>query len=304
MDGLALGIAALALTVAMWGMSGVAIKVVTVGGLVTALYRLWFAIPLLWLVMLWPGLRPRLDGRWLRASVIGGVLFGIHQILYFSSLKLTSVVNVSLIGALQPALVLLVAGPLFGERVTARAVGWSLVALSGTVLVVLGAAHASEAALRGDLLAWVNLFAFTAYFLVSKRFRAHVGAWEYVIGMTTVAGLVMLTANLVTAQDLSLPSRHDIALLVTIAVFPGTLGHVLSNWAHAHVTAFVASMILLAVPVIATAGAHFFLAEPVTGLQVLGASVVLAAVGMIVASARRASVGLELAESVAETDAP
>jgi drug/metabolite transporter (DMT)-like permease len=303
MDSQALGISALALTVVMWGLSGVAIKAVTAGGLVTAFYRLWFAIPVLWLVMLWPGVRTRLDGRWLRASLVGGVLFGFHQILYFTSLKLTSVVNVSLIGALQPALVLLVAGRLFGERVTPRAVGWSAVALAGTVTVVLGAKHATASALRGDVLAWVNLFAFTAYFLASKRFRAHVGAWEYVIGMTTVAGVVMATANLVTGQDLSAPSRHDVVLLVAIAVFPGTLGHVLSNWAHAHVTAFVSSMILLAVPVVATAGAYVFLGERFTALQAVGGVVVLFAIAMLVLSTSGATAAV-LAESTAESDVP
>lgn len=303
MNSQALGVAALTLTVVMWGMSGVAIKAVSTSGLVTALYRLWFAIPALWLVMLWPALRPRLDRRWLQASVVGGVLFGVHQILYFTSLKLTSVVNVSLIGALQPALVLLFAGRLFGERVTARAVAWSVVALAGTMVVVLGSAHNAAWSLRGDLLASVNLFAFTAYFLASKRFRADVGAWEYVIGMTTVAGFVMLTANLVTAQDLSTPSRWDLVLLVTIAVFPGTLGHVLANWAHAHVTAFVSSMILLAVPVVATAGAYAFLGERFTAVQAAGGTVVLVAIAMLVLSTSDTAAAA-LAESAAETDAP
>ena len=303
MDRKALGISALALTVLMWGLSAVAIKAVTAGGLVTALYRLWFAIPVLWLLMLWPGLRTRLDARWLKACLVGGGLFGFHQILYFTSLKLTSVVNVSLIGALQPALVLLVAGRMFGERVTARAVGWSTLALAGTMVVVLGAEHASASALRGDVLAWVNLFAFTAYFLASKRFRTHVGTWEYVIGMTTVAGIVMLTANLVTGQDLSAPSRHDIALLVAIAVFPGTLGHVFSNWAHAHVTAFVSSMILLAVPVVATAGAYAFLGERFTALQAVGGAVVLFAIAMLVLSTSGATAAA-LTEATAESDVP
>jgi drug/metabolite transporter (DMT)-like permease len=303
MNGQSLGVAALALTVIMWGMSGVAIKAVSSTGLVTALYRLWFAIPALWLVMLWPRLGPRLDRRWLQASLVGGVLFGVHQILYFTSLKLTSVVNVSLIGALQPALVLLLAGRLFGERVTARAVAWSIVALAGTMVVVLGSAHAPSWSLRGDVLAWINLFAFTAYFLASKRFRRDVGAWEYVIGMTTVAGFVMLTANLVTGQDLSTPHGRDWLLLVAIAIFPGTLGHVLSNWAHAHVTAFVSSMILLAVPVVATAGAYVFLDERFTLVQAVGGAVVLFAIAMLVSSTSGAT-ATALAESAAETDAP
>jgi drug/metabolite transporter (DMT)-like permease len=303
MNGQGLGISALAATVIMWGMSGVAIKVVSSSGLVTALYRLWFAIPALWLVMLWPRLDPRLDRRWLTASLVGGVLFGVHQILYFTSLKLTSVVNVTLIGALQPALVLILAGRLFGERVTVSAVAWSVVALAGTMVVVLGSAHAPSWSLRGDVLAWINLFAFTAYFLASKRFRSDVGAWEYVIGMTTVSGFVMIAANLVTRQDLTTPHGRDWPLLVAIAIFPGTLGHVLSNWAHAHVTAFVSSMILLAVPVVATVGAYVFLDERFTLVQAAGGTVVLFAIAMLVTSTSGAA-ATALAESAAETDAP
>src|SRR3990172_5025384 len=87
----ALGIAALTLTVVLWGMSAVAIKAVSTGGLVTATYRLWFAIPPLLLTLLVPAVRQRLDRKWLMASLTGGVLFALHQILYFISVKLTSV---------------------------------------------------------------------------------------------------------------------------------------------------------------------------------------------------------------------
>jgi drug/metabolite transporter (DMT)-like permease len=118
-----------------------------------------------------------------------------------------------------------------------------------------------------------------------------------------VAGIVMLTANLVTGQDLSTPSRHDIVLLVAIAVFPGTLGHVLSNWAHAHVTAFVSSMILLAVPVVATAGAYAFLGERFTALQAVGGAVVLFAIAMLVLSTSGATAAA-LTEATAESDVP
>ena len=303
-DSQLLGICAVAFTVALWGLSGVAIKATSSTGIVTAFYRTWFAIPLLWMTMLSPTLRRGLDGNWLRASILGGALFCVHQVLYFTSLKLTSVANVTIIGALQPVLVLWLAGRMFGEAVTAASVVWSIVAFAGTALVVLGSHGASSGSVLGDTLATINLFAFTAYFLASKRIRARVGAWEYVVGMTTVSGLGMLAVTLATGQDLGSPTGADWLLLVAIAIFPGTIGHALTNWAHAHVTAFVASMILLAVPVIATAGAYVFLGEGISGLQMLGAAVVLGAVGMIVASARRSSVRFELAESVAETDAP
>jgi drug/metabolite transporter (DMT)-like permease len=297
------GIAAIAFTVVLWGLSGVAIKATSTTGLVTALYRTWFAIPLLWLTMLRPSLRRRLNADWLRASVVGGLLFCVHQILYFTSLKLTTVANVAIIGALQPVLVVLLAGRMFGERVTAGSVLWSIVALGGTVAVVLGATHAATWSLAGDALATVNLFAFTAYFLASKRFRERVGAWEYVVGMTTVSGLGMLVPVLATGQDLGSPRGIDWLILLGIAILPGSLGHALTNWAHAHVTAFVASMILLAVPVVAAAGAYLVLGEAISAVQVGGGAVVLTAVAMIVLSARRTN-RIVLAESAAETDAP
>ena len=112
-------LAAIAGAVVVWSLSNVAIKATSVTGLVASFWRLWIAVPVLWGgVLATPAARTELDAGFRRASLLGGVLFGLHQILFFSALKLTSVATVSMVGALQPALVLLVAGPLFGERIT------------------------------------------------------------------------------------------------------------------------------------------------------------------------------------------
>lgn len=299
-----LALLAVAATVVMWAWGGIAIKQASVTGVVTAFYRLWMAIPFLWTItLLVRRERPRLDGRWLRASLGGGSLFALHQMLYFTSLKHTSVANVTIIGALQPTLVLLVAGRMFGERASRATLAWSAVAVGGTVLVVLGSRHVPGWSPSGDVLAVLNLFAFTAYFLLSKRVRAVLGTWEYVAGMTTVAGAIMTLVCLLTGQALGAPHGRDWLLFAALAVFPGTLGHVLTVWAHAHVTAFLSSMLLLAVPVVATLMAVAWLAEPLGALQITGGTIAMAAIAVIVGSERpdRAE---ELAESAAGTDAP
>lgn len=296
--------AAVILTVAMWGYSAVAIKAVGASGIVVAFYRLWFAIPLLWLsLLLFPRLRGPLDRKWFLGCLAGGALFGFHQLLFFNAMKVTSVANVTIIGALQPVLVLLVAGPLFGEYLHRVAIGWSSVALAGTALVVLGGAASTAVSLEGDLLALGNLFVFTGYFLTSRRVREYLGAWEYVVGMTTVSGLVITTAAIAAGSDLGAPSGWDWVVLASLAIFPGTLGHVLTNWSHAHITAFAISMLFLATPVVASAAAYFFLGEPLTPLQIAGGAIVLGAIGATVVSAEP-EVGQELAESAAGTDAP
>jgi drug/metabolite transporter (DMT)-like permease len=299
-----LALLAVAFTVLTWGVSNVVVKVASTNGLVTSFYRLWLAVPLLWaLAAGMPSIRRRFGRAWLWASAGGGLLFALHQLLFFTALKATRVADVTIIGALQPALVLLVAGRMFGERATLRAVLWSLLAFAGTALVVVGSAGMPSWSPLGDALAVVNLFVFTGYFLFSKHIRRDVGASEYVIGMTTVAALVILVVCLATGQELGVPRALDWAIILFIAVLPGTIGHVLTNWAHRHTSAFVMSMMLLAVPVLAAGGAAVFLDEALGAAQVVGGAVVLLSIAMVIRSTRAAAAE-ELAESLAGTDAP
>lgn len=283
----ALAHAAVAVAVATWGCSNVVIKAVGVTGLIASFYRLLFALPLLWLVALAaPAVRRRLDRRWARSCVIGGLLFSLHQLMFFNGLKYTSVANVSIIGALQPVLVVLVAGRWFGERVLARHALLALGAIAGTVVAVLGGSTAPGWSPFGDALAVANLFAFTAYFLWSKQVRREVGATEYVVGMTSVATLVITGACVASGQDFASPAAEDWFWLVFLALVPGTTGHFLSIWAHAHTTAFAMSTMLLAVPALAAVGAWYFLGEPLTALQVLGGAITLGSIAAILAPAR------------------
>ncbi len=299
-----LGLVAVATAVVLWGGSSVAIKAVSTSGVVTAFYRLWFAIPLLWLlVAIRPGMRRRLDRGWLGSCLAGGSLFALHQVLFFSAIKLTTVADVTIIGALQPALVLVAAAPLFGERTPARALGWTALGFAGTALVVAGARGAPTWSLSGDAVSFGNLFAFTAYFLASKRIRRSLGAWEYVVGMTTVAGLWMAAVALAMGEPLASPRGWEWAVLAGLAIFPGTLGHVLVNWAHEHVPALSVSTVLLAVPVLAALGAAVFLGEPIRPLQALGGAVVLGSILAVLRSTAPEAAD-ELARSAAATDAP
>ena len=228
---------------------------------------------------------------------------GVGMICFVASTKLTSVANVTIIGAVQPALVLLLAGRLFGERVTARGFLWAIVALVGTAIVMVGSAGMQGWSPLGDALAVANLLAFTAYFLASKQIRTTVATFEYVVGMTTVAGVVILIFCLMSGQDLGAPVGRDWLIFVFLAVVPGTLGHFLTNWAHEHTPAFVMSIMLLAVPVLASGAAALFLGESLRQAHVIGGTIVLVAIGIVVRSMHDET-GAELAEGAARTDAP
>ncbi len=276
-----LGLAALAVVVLVWSASNVVAKLVSTSGIVVSFYRLWFALPVVWLPVLWSRRPALLDRDWCVASLIGGSLFALHQVLFFTSLKLTSVANVTVLGALQPVLVLLVAGRMFGERSGKAAWLWCLLAVAGVSLVIVGSSQGLAWSPAGDLLATLNLFAFTAYFLASKRIRQWLSTWEYVAGLTSTAAVLLTGVALATGQKLDSPRGWDWLGLLWIAWFPGTLGHALSNWAHQHVSAFTISITFLAVPVLASVLAAYLLHEPLTWWHAIGGVLVFAAIAMV-----------------------
>ena len=79
----------------------------------------------------------------------GGIALGADIALFFSAVKLTSVVNATIIGSMQPIVVGVVAAKFFGEKIGLRNVMWSLVALIGTVLVVAASAGDDTQRLAG-----------------------------------------------------------------------------------------------------------------------------------------------------------
>src|SRR5687767_11163669 len=96
-----LGIAAAVFAVSCWGAGGLMVKAAEAPGLVFALYRLWVAGAVMLLLLAGTGRRLRLAS--LRSSTIAGVLFGLNMACFFSSVKLTSIADATLIATLQPA---------------------------------------------------------------------------------------------------------------------------------------------------------------------------------------------------------
>ena len=280
-----LGTAAAVVAMVSWGFGPVLIRLTAMPGLTLAVYRLWLGFLLM--VPLWAAARRPLSWRVLRQSLPAGVMFGSNAALFFSAVKLTSVANATLIGALQPALVLLVAGRWFGERVGAREIIWTLVSIAGVALVVGGSAGTPTWSPLGDLLAVGALLTFTGYFLAAKQARARLDTVELMAGAMLVSALVATPVALLSGQALRVPRAADWLWLALFVVVPGTGGHLLMNWAHRWVDVSVSSLLAVGWPVVAAVAALVILGEPLGPLQVVGGLVALAAITAVLHAQRR-----------------
>lgn len=285
-----LALAAVVVVVVVWGSGAPAGKLTDAPGLVLVFWRLWLAVPLM-LAAAAISRRP-VTLATLRRALPGGALFGLHLVLFFSALRETSVAVVTVVSALQPALVLLVAGPLFGERASTRQVALTLVAVGGVVGVVLGSDTGAAASPLGLLLAGANVVGFTAYFLVSKRTRTTLGGLEYFAAATLVAALVVSPVALLSGAPLGQLTGTD-WLGAGFIVVTGGIGHTLINWAHRYVDVSISSLAMLGVPVLSALAAWVVLDEAVTTTQAVCGVVVVAALAAVLAPTRSPALAAE-----------
>jgi drug/metabolite transporter (DMT)-like permease len=273
-----LGAAAVLLAVLIWGFTNTLIKLSPLPALTFAVHRLWLGSLILLAAFFATG--RRLSWETVRASAPGGALLGIEIAFFFSAVKHTSIADVAVISALQPALVLLVAGRLFGEVVRGRQIVWTAVSLAGVVLVTLGSAGTPAWSLRGDLLAVGSLFAWTAYFLVSKRARADVPALDYTTVVFVCATIVVVPLALASGHAVGGVRASDLATLLAF-VAGASAGHLLVAWAHSSVDVSVSSLAMLAQPVVSAVAALLILGEPLTPLTIVGGTIVLGSLAAI-----------------------
>jgi drug/metabolite transporter (DMT)-like permease len=276
--------------VVVWGASSVAIKQIHgLTGLGIACYRIWFGALVVTLVFLASG--GRLSKRMLRLSLLGGLTFTADLVLFFVAVQETSIANATVIGALQPVLVLAVASPLFGEHARAAEIGWGAVAVAGTAIVVLGGDGGGANSLYGDVLAVGALVSWTAYFVCTKTARQRLSAFEYLTGMAIVAAVAIVPLPLLFEGTLRATDANGWLTIGYLTIVNGLCGHYLMAFAHGHVTLLTVSLLTLGIPVFAAAGAALWIDEPLSPVQVVGMAVVLAALGLVsLSTARRSSV--------------
>jgi drug/metabolite transporter (DMT)-like permease len=221
-----------------------------------------------------------LSWRLLRRSFLPGALFAVSMLAAFTSFQKTSIVNASLIQAMQPALLLVVAPFVFKKRTTARQFLFGGVSLVGVAVLVIGGGGTEGSALEGDLWALFNLVLWTVYFILVQRIRQDGEDATSILAAVFIASCVVATPlTLLTADgvdDVFGLGWKGWVLEVAMVLGPGLVGHGMMMWAQRHLDIRVSSLMGLASPVISTVGAWAIYSQSLSVLQVVGGAVVLA----------------------------
>jgi drug/metabolite transporter (DMT)-like permease len=216
-----------------------------------------------------------------RTAALGGVAFGLSASLFFTALKLTTVASATVIAALQPVLLLPYTTRRMGERVDRTRLVLTAVAVTGTVVVVLGSSSSGTWSPIGDLLAFLGTLVGCAYFVGTKRARESLDTLEYQAAALPIGAVVALAGALVTGPGLVSPTPADLGWAALMMAVPGT-GHLLMSWAQKHLDVTTTATIALDVTVLSSLGAVVVFGQALSAVQVAGMVVVIGALALYV----------------------
>jgi drug/metabolite transporter (DMT)-like permease len=274
----------MAAVVLIWGFGPPVTKLITAPPLVTVSVRFWVSIPLIWAITYASGRVVSLEV--LRATAIAGILFGANLLLVVATLQHASVAVLAVLQTLQPGVVLLVAGPVLGERATRWHVAWTGVAVLGVLLVVLGGDNQVRTETVGLVCGVASLLTFTAYYVSNRLARSttEIDALQWMAGVTLTAGLAVTPVALLGSApgDYGRLAGADWAYMFFVAVVVGIAGHTMMSWAHKFIAASRSSLYLLGMNVVAMTAAWPINGEPMDIGQAFGGAVVLGAVAAVV----------------------
>jgi drug/metabolite transporter (DMT)-like permease len=207
----------------------------------------------------------------------------VNQILFILGLSYTTVGHSSIIVAIGPVNILLLAWLMGLERLAVNKV--TGIALSFAGVALLAAGHGfdvRDATLRGDLITLLGSFAFSLYAVYGKRAAGHFDpitmcAWNYFW-----AGLMLFPLFVwrVAHQDWSRVTWRGWAAIFYVVVASSVVAYFIWFWALRHLAASRIGVVTYIQPVLGTLMGIYALHEAYSGQLFLSAVLVLGGVAL------------------------
>jgi drug/metabolite transporter (DMT)-like permease len=262
--------------------SALFVKVSEAGPTPSAFWRVFLALPVLWL---WAHFERRTERRpdprgTMPLVMLAGFFFAGDLAFWHWSIVLTSVANATLLANFAPIVVTLVAWLFLRRSPKARFVVGLATALAGMTLLLRGDFEHADKALLGDAFGLVTAMFYAAYQLTVTRARQHISTARMMAISVTVTALILLPLAVFSGERFFPVSVYGWLTLLGLALIAQAAGQSLIAYAMAHLPATFSSVGLLLQPVIAAVLAWLLLGEALTLSAVAGAALVLVGIGL------------------------
>lgn len=262
-------------------LSSIFVKYSDAPSAVTAAFRLlWTVLFLTPVVLGKPELRRefrQIQRKMALLSALSGLFLAIHFVLWFESLRHTSVASSTTIVCTEVIWVSLGFCLILKGKLSWKAAAAIGVTLAGSVLIACSDSG-SGAQLYGDILALLAAVAVAVYTLIGRVVRSNVSTTVYTYMVYTACAVVLMVACLVQGYGLFDYGISALIVGLLLAVFSTILGHSIFSWCLKFFSPSFVSASKLCEPVVAAVLAAFLFSEVPGILQLLGGALILGGV--------------------------
>lgn len=239
-------------------------------------------------------LRGKLDvselRRQARPLALGGVLLGVHFLMWVKAFELTDYASNLLLLVFQPIMAAFLTARL-GERLPRHAVAAVVLSVMGMALIAGGDFALSPRALFGDALCLAAGVGITVFYVVTSRARRALSMEVFLGAIMAVCAITALPVAILSGVKLWGFSAATWQWIGAIVVVTTLMGHGLMNYAANHVSLFTLNIVIVVEPAVGIAFGALLFGATVTVLQLVGGALLGTAVmfGVRPAPAREAS---------------
>ena len=212
----------------------------------------------------------QLSARQWRLAVVSGALLAIHWVMWFESLRYTSVASSTVLVSLQPLFSILWGGLLLHETVTKQGMAGVFLAIAGSVIIGWGDFQVSGAAFWGDVLSFMSAGVISLHFLVGQILRKELDMLPYTAVCYSASTVCLAVYALVTGQPFTGYSLQTWGCFAGLALFATVGGQCVFNLLLKYLPATAVTMGILGEPVGTILLAFLIFGERIVLQQALG----------------------------------
>ena len=210
-------------------------------------------------------------------SCLSGLFLAIHFVLWFESLRHTSVASSTTIVCTEVIWVCLGFCLFMKGKLSPKAILAIAVTLGGSVLIAYSDSG-SGSQLYGDILSLLAAIAVAVYTLIGRVVRSKVSTTVYTYMVYTACAAVLVATCLVQGYGLFDYGPSAIIVGAMLAIFSTILGHSIFSWCLKYFSPSFVSASKLCEPVAAAAMAAFLFSEIPTMFQIIGGVLIIGGV--------------------------
>ena len=253
------------------------VRFADVGPLSSAFWRVFLAMPVLWIWMRAEESQPG-QGKcksWSLPILLTGLFFAGDLLLWHLAIMKTSIANATFFATMAPVWVVIFGWLVLKQRVSRSTLaGLGLCLVGGTTLISQSLGLDAARAV-GDALAIGTGVFFGLYFLAVGAARKDTGAARVTFEMSLITIAILLVAALVVEGDIMPHSAKGWSVLLALALVSHAGGQGLLSVALGRLPTVFSSLVIFLEAVAAAGFAWVLQDEPVSILQAIGGAIIL-----------------------------